>query len=599
MEIDCRRYLRLAHLMKSPPLWSLILKEMSEDELKDIEQTAESCIKTLTQEALDQEVAASDPAMARGPDRLKFGDGAPTLPPIKVNPKWMGDQMPLFRNVTTSTKRVLVVEPTSLRKNVYYYKIYYVYLNTFFASILPLALLLFLNMSTASQLIDMSQQAIQHRPVTHRESTAVILNSEAYGNHVRHSVSSSFNQTIFDSKVASKVEVKNKVSFENSSLLSDCRGHLEHLRILRRGSMPLNRSSSLNHRHHSDQEHRHVSGTISSAKDHPPPLIQECGQKVGTGVQVGSSGPGGSHYRVTAKLVSLPDLHYKPRNDESSRLPNQQREPIQHQPGLQDGPSRPPGHPPAASNTMPIERVRVILQQSPRAFASPLDTSNTTLADLVEVAPESKSVNRIVQRSSEAQVDAGSSRANCEKNQPEFELSGGEGSELLDTTSSRPKATRRVSIFPSRESEDRGRINGGVPEECCYVSVSPCKKSEPLRRESSIVAAPPVDPDSKWARVLSIVGICCPVVNFRFNSLISREIRKELRLARISLWIVWLFIFSHVWKLIPTAYETFVAEDRGVEFHSVWPKWLKLVESISHSLITINSSLNFIVYVVL
>jgi hypothetical protein len=52
-----------------------------------------------------------------------------------------------------STKVTLRVLPTSLRKNVYYYKIYYVYLNTFFASVLPLGLLLFLNISTAIELI--------------------------------------------------------------------------------------------------------------------------------------------------------------------------------------------------------------------------------------------------------------------------------------------------------------------------------------------------------------------------------------------------------------------------------------------------------------
>ena len=50
------------------------------------------------------------------------------------------------------------VIPTALRKNEYYYKIYYVYLNSIFASILPLALLLFLNISTAIELIKMSRQ---------------------------------------------------------------------------------------------------------------------------------------------------------------------------------------------------------------------------------------------------------------------------------------------------------------------------------------------------------------------------------------------------------------------------------------------------------
>ena len=63
----------------------------------------------------------------------------------------------ISRNITTSTKTELIVESTDLRKNMYYYKIYFVYLNTFFASILPLALLIFFNISTAVELIKMSK----------------------------------------------------------------------------------------------------------------------------------------------------------------------------------------------------------------------------------------------------------------------------------------------------------------------------------------------------------------------------------------------------------------------------------------------------------
>ena len=60
---------------------------------------------------------------------------------------------PMFRNVTTSMKKVLQAEPTDLRRNLYYYQIYYVYLNTIFASILPLLLLLFFNINTAKVIL--------------------------------------------------------------------------------------------------------------------------------------------------------------------------------------------------------------------------------------------------------------------------------------------------------------------------------------------------------------------------------------------------------------------------------------------------------------
>ena len=80
------------------------------------------------------------------------------------------------------------------------------------------------------------------------------------------------------------------------------------------------------------------------------------------------------------------------------------------------------------------------------------------------------------------------------------------------------------------------------------------------------------------------------------------ETKKELRLARISLCIVWLFIFCHIWKLIPTAYETFVLEKEAEDNPSDddrWPKWMNVVMQVSNTLITINSSLNFLIYVLL
>ena len=80
---------------------------------------------------------------------------------------------------------------------------------------------------------------------------------------------------------------------------------------------------------------------------------------------------------------------------------------------------------------------------------------------------------------------------------------------------------------------------------------------------------------------------------------ISSETKKETKLARISLCIVWLFIFCHIWKLIPTAYETFFTEEMGVGLQIDWPYWLTIVKEISHSLITINSGLNFLIYIVL
>ncbi len=57
-------------------------------------------------------------------------------------------------------------EALPLRRNVYYYRIYYVGLNTFFAAVLPLALLLFLNVRTAAELFKMGRADAERSPIT-------------------------------------------------------------------------------------------------------------------------------------------------------------------------------------------------------------------------------------------------------------------------------------------------------------------------------------------------------------------------------------------------------------------------------------------------
>ena len=65
---------------------------------------------------------------------------------------------------------------------------------------------------------------------------------------------------------------------------------------------------------------------------------------------------------------------------------------------------------------------------------------------------------------------------------------------------------------------------------------------------------------------------------------------KENRLTRISLGIVWLFIFCHIWKLVPTIYEGFYGEK------TKWPRWLEIINDVSHTLIVFNSAVNFLIY---
>ena len=76
----------------------------------------------------------------------------------------------------------------------------------------------------------------------------------------------------------------------------------------------------------------------------------------------------------------------------------------------------------------------------------------------------------------------------------------------------------------------------------------------------------------------------------RSNSPVCR--RREQRLTRISLTIVWLFLFCQFWKLVPTVYELLYGDD-------FWPDWAHFVKHLSHALIVLNSSVNFLIYLLL
>ena len=58
---------------------------------------------------------------------------------------------------------------------------------------------------------------------------------------------------------------------------------------------------------------------------------------------------------------------------------------------------------------------------------------------------------------------------------------------------------------------------------------------------------------------------------------------------------MWLFLFCHIWKIIPSAYEMAIA----IGPVRTWPNWMDYIQQVSHGLIVLNSSVNFLIYVLL
>ena len=70
--------------------------------------------------------------------------------------------------------------------------------------------------------------------------------------------------------------------------------------------------------------------------------------------------------------------------------------------------------------------------------------------------------------------------------------------------------------------------------------------------------------------------------------------KNEKTLTRISVYIVWMFLGSHVWKIGPNIYEVFHMDESGK-----WPRWMDYFCLVSHLMLVANSSLNFLMYLIL
>ena len=76
---------------------------------------------------------------------------------------------------------------------------------------------------------------------------------------------------------------------------------------------------------------------------------------------------------------------------------------------------------------------------------------------------------------------------------------------------------------------------------------------------------------------------------------LSKIKTSELRLAKVSLIIVFVFILCHSARWIPNVYELY---SRVTTNELVWSTWVESVTNLSNFLVVLNSSVNFFIYCV-
>ena len=91
----------------------------------------------------------------------------------------------------------------------------------------------------------------------------------------------------------------------------------------------------------------------------------------------------------------------------------------------------------------------------------------------------------------------------------------------------------------------------------------------------------------------------CPSRKFHFKKFSKQNDTPLLRLTRISIILIFIYILCHMWKIPPSIYEAWYYMVYDTTTMVPWPDWLEVLNDISHVLIQANSAFNFIIYLVL
>ena len=402
---------------------------------------------------------------------------------------------PMVYNLSISFPTKYTIEANPIRKNLLYYRVYYVFLNTLFASVLPLVLLLFLNIKTAQVLFEMGQRMDQSPIVGHpvhiiRKASDV----RATGGSPCPTVILR-NQEDPDRRLSNGAQAMNRSPIEDIARFGSATKGVE----MGNNVVDYGNSVSMNGR---PPVRKKISVTIEETNEDPKEKGDETDREEDIDQEV-------------AGLLNcvLPQKQNQQQSHDRDRL-------------------------------SPADSILSCRQSKEIQTLSPGISKSRSL----------RSANKRKPLFSSFSVDS----------PHPMSVAANPTSTAVPGASPEAPGSRRISLAALSTGSRSLRAS----------------LSEAWQRHGSILRG----------RTSSRRGTTNSVLDHINKS-------KERRLAYVSLYIAWLFIFCHVWKLIPTSYEVLMSKD-DVGMIVDWPPWLDIMEAISHTLITLNSSMNFLIYVV-
>ncbi|TRY78170.1 hypothetical protein TCAL_16684 [Tigriopus californicus] len=492
----------------------------------------------------------------------------------------------------TIEAEILTLQETELRKNPYYYQVYYVYLNILVNSLVPLGTLLYLNIVTVrtlrqiivqDEITNSNPPYILKKSVSH-DNFEVLMEDSFYPNMRKSHSTNSLNGTEAITRRES-INQQPTIPLDPKEVIckyTQGEDHVVLFGVEQRKSLP-HRIPMCKKTRQSAQKSAHLSNQIPIPSDSKESHEKTGGQSGGgrpTSKEMAKSNPNISHMRVggggrVKRMLSF--------SDPMSDLLDIGKVIVDSPPDEEAGETF------AQCNRKGTRRSTVLtMLEFNNPKESKLSPSPEEHEELLTSHEEADSGSRVCER--HLSTSSGS-KAKTKEIKPEKT-----SKDSLNVTE-QPTAQRTTSQESKKSSQSFLTIQSGPN----IYSAADVAASNRLRRHSRAPPGQHTSSSSTHGQRSSRRGTTV-TENGSLGLTLSNnpcgtERSQEKRLTRISIFIVWLFIFCHFWKLIPTCYEVFVSHNGSN--HDNWPFSVLVVEHISHLLITFNSAINFLIYLVL